>query len=114
WEEPGEPGGGRTCRLHTERTSILSLRITKSTPSLSHFFFCWQVKKLQELERERDSLWMGLQALEQARAWLCCRLEENKQPWVGRDVYSCESLLIQIFLFQQQVSSNKKLANKNE
>ncbi|KAL7862606.1 hypothetical protein SRHO_G00115900 [Serrasalmus rhombeus] len=43
-------------------------------------FFLW-VKKLQELERERDSLWMGLQALEQARAWLCCRLEENKQPW---------------------------------
>ncbi|KAL7885425.1 hypothetical protein AOLI_G00057200 [Acnodon oligacanthus] len=43
-------------------------------------FFLW-VKKLQELERERDSLWMGLQSLEQARAWLCCKLEENKQPW---------------------------------
>ncbi|XP_036423828.1 suppressor APC domain-containing protein 1-like [Colossoma macropomum] len=43
-------------------------------------FFLW-VKKLQELERERDSLWMGLQALEQARAWLCYKMEQNKQPW---------------------------------
>ncbi|KAL6480862.1 hypothetical protein MHYP_G00118950 [Metynnis hypsauchen] len=47
-------------------------------------FFLW-VKNLQELERERDTLWMGLQALEQARAWLCCRLEENKQPWESEE-----------------------------
>ncbi|KAI4881270.1 hypothetical protein NFI96_033789, partial [Prochilodus magdalenae] len=39
-----------------------------------------EVKKLQELEREKDCLWMGLQALDQARAWLCCKLEQNQQP----------------------------------
>ncbi|XP_053091520.1 suppressor APC domain-containing protein 1 isoform X1 [Pangasianodon hypophthalmus] len=39
-------------------------------------FFLW-VKKLQELEREKDILWMSLQTLEQARHWIRSRLEGN-------------------------------------
>ncbi|XP_056308037.1 suppressor APC domain-containing protein 1-like isoform X1 [Danio aesculapii] len=41
-------------------------------------FFLW-VKKLKDLEREKDLLWMGLQALEQVRETLCLNLEEKMQ-----------------------------------
>ncbi|XP_053538323.1 suppressor APC domain-containing protein 1-like [Ictalurus punctatus] len=39
-------------------------------------FFLW-VKELQELEREKDILWLSLQRLEQARHWISSRLEAN-------------------------------------
>ncbi|XP_016399705.1 suppressor APC domain-containing protein 1-like [Sinocyclocheilus rhinocerous] len=37
-------------------------------------FFLW-VKTLKDLEREKDLLWMGLQALEQVREKLCSNLD---------------------------------------
>ncbi|XP_048863364.1 suppressor APC domain-containing protein 1 [Brienomyrus brachyistius] len=49
-------------------------------------FFLW-LKRLKELEREKDCLWAGLEILEQARMWYHQRLEENRErhngpePW---------------------------------
>ncbi|XP_043084770.1 suppressor APC domain-containing protein 1-like [Puntigrus tetrazona] len=41
-------------------------------------FFLW-VKKLKDLEREKDLLWMGLQALEQVREKLCSNLDNDAE-----------------------------------
>ncbi|KTG05960.1 hypothetical protein cypCar_00018117 [Cyprinus carpio] len=41
-------------------------------------FFLW-VKKMKDLEREKDFLWIGLQALEQVREKLCYNLEDNME-----------------------------------
>ncbi|XP_016358417.1 suppressor APC domain-containing protein 1-like isoform X2 [Sinocyclocheilus anshuiensis] len=41
-------------------------------------FFLW-VKKMKDLEREKDFLWIGLQALEQVREKLCSNLEDNME-----------------------------------
>ncbi|MCJ8743295.1 hypothetical protein PDJAM_G00092240 [Pangasius djambal] len=41
-------------------------------------FFHW-LKKLRALEREKDSLWIGLQVLEQARFWYQHQLEQVSQ-----------------------------------
>uniref|UniRef100_A0A667ZMQ0 Uncharacterized protein n=1 Tax=Myripristis murdjan TaxID=586833 RepID=A0A667ZMQ0_9TELE len=35
------------------------------------------IKRLKDLEREKDSLWCGLEVLERARLWYHQRLEEN-------------------------------------
>ncbi|XP_023666224.2 suppressor APC domain-containing protein 2-like [Paramormyrops kingsleyae] len=49
-------------------------------------FFLW-LKRLKELEREKDCLWAGLETLEQARMWYHQQLEENRErhdgpePW---------------------------------
>lgn len=40
-------------------------------------FLYLQVKKLKDLEREKDLLWMGLHALEQVRERLCSKPEDN-------------------------------------
>ncbi|CDR00705.1 unnamed protein product [Oncorhynchus mykiss] len=42
-----------------------------------HFLFS-QIKRLKDLEREKDSLWAGLQVLEQARLWYRRILEDNR------------------------------------
>ncbi|XP_059392489.1 uncharacterized protein LOC132125221 isoform X2 [Carassius carassius] len=45
--------------------TVVMVPLRKSPTSLDALrFFLW-VKKLKDLERERDLLWMGLQALEQ-------------------------------------------------
>ncbi|KAK2832369.1 hypothetical protein Q7C36_015831 [Tachysurus vachellii] len=41
-------------------------------------FFQW-LKKLHALEREKDSLWIGLQVLERARFWYQQQLDQNSQ-----------------------------------
>ncbi|CAM4734436.1 unnamed protein product [Leuciscus chuanchicus] len=41
-------------------------------------FFLW-VKKLKDLEREKDLLWMGLHALEQVRERLCSSKKEIQE-----------------------------------
>lgn len=37
------------------------------------------MKKLRDLEREKDLLWMGLQALEQVREKLCSNLDNDME-----------------------------------
>ncbi|KAG7329577.1 hypothetical protein KOW79_007751 [Hemibagrus wyckioides] len=43
-------------------------------------FFLW-VKQLQELEREKDILWLSLQTLEQTQRWIHPRLEGDQPDW---------------------------------
>lgn len=40
--------------------------------------FC-QLKRLKALEREKDSMWIGLQVLDQARYWYQHRLKQISQ-----------------------------------
>ncbi|XP_067292987.1 suppressor APC domain-containing protein 1-like [Pseudorasbora parva] len=54
---------------------IVPLRNSPISLDALHFFL-W-VKKLKHLEREKDLLWMGLQALEQVRERLCSNLEDK-------------------------------------
>ncbi|XP_061109116.1 suppressor APC domain-containing protein 1 [Conger conger] len=53
--------------LHSSLHSLDALR-----------FFLW-LKRLKELEREKDCLWTGLQVLEQGRLWYEDRLLENRE-----------------------------------
>lgn len=39
-------------------------------------FYLW-IKRLKDLEKEKDALWSGLEILEKARLWYLQRLEEN-------------------------------------
>lgn len=41
-------------------------------------FFVFQIKRLKDLEKEKDALWSGLEILEKARLWYLQRLEENR------------------------------------
>ncbi|TRY54525.1 hypothetical protein DNTS_033392 [Danionella cerebrum] len=59
-------------------------------------FFLW-VKKLKDLEREKDLLWMGLQTLEVAREKLCMDLEENVE--VLKDATSLLSIQRKLLTF---------------
>ncbi|XP_035283009.1 suppressor APC domain-containing protein 1 isoform X2 [Anguilla anguilla] len=53
--------------LHSNLHSLDALR-----------FFLW-LKRLKDLEQEKDCLWAGLQVLEQARLWYEGRLRENRE-----------------------------------
>ncbi|KAJ8392209.1 hypothetical protein AAFF_G00077770 [Aldrovandia affinis] len=53
--------------LHSSLHSLDALR-----------FFLW-LKRLKDLEREKDYLWAGLQVLEQARLWYQVQLVENRE-----------------------------------
>ncbi|KAI1888476.1 hypothetical protein AGOR_G00185540 [Albula goreensis] len=53
--------------LHSSLRSLDALR-----------FFLW-LKRLKDLEREKDCLWAGLQVLEQARLWYHGQLLENQE-----------------------------------
>ncbi|KAK6314960.1 hypothetical protein J4Q44_G00144890 [Coregonus suidteri] len=62
-----------------------------------------EIKRLKDLEREKDSLWAGLQVLEQARLWYRHKLEDNRarqanvgtragaraKEWGGEGASSC-------------------------
>lgn len=39
----------------------------------------FQIKRLKDLEQEKDALWCGLEFLDKARLWYLQRLEENRQ-----------------------------------
>ena len=41
-------------------------------------FFPSQIKRMKDLEKEKDALWSGLEILEKTRLWYLQRLEENK------------------------------------
>lgn len=61
------------------------------------------MKKLKDLEREKDLLWMGLQALEQLREKLCFNLEDDMDKFKkgeSREVsfmYECVCLYLLVF-----------------
>ncbi|XP_033471151.1 suppressor APC domain-containing protein 1 [Epinephelus lanceolatus] len=64
------PGcGSYTVVIIPLRTSLYSLDALR--------FFLW-VRRLRELEKEKDALCSGLEVLEKARLWYLQRLEENR------------------------------------
>nr|XP_046184829.1 suppressor APC domain-containing protein 1-like [Oncorhynchus gorbuscha] len=86
--------GSYTMVIIPLRSSLYSLDALR--------FYLW-IKRLKNLEREQDSLWTGLQVLEQARLWYRHRLESNRsrqanvrtgagaraEVWGGAGVSSC-------------------------
>uniref|UniRef100_A0A669CUK8 Suppressor APC domain containing 1 n=1 Tax=Oreochromis niloticus TaxID=8128 RepID=A0A669CUK8_ORENI len=54
------------------------LTLTNPKFSISFGFFVFQIKRLKDLEKEKDALWSGLEILEKARLWYLQRLEENR------------------------------------
>lgn len=41
-------------------------------------FYLW-IKRLKDLEQEKDALWCGLEILDKAKQWYLERLDENRQ-----------------------------------
>ncbi|CAJ1055036.1 suppressor APC domain-containing protein 1 [Xyrichtys novacula] len=61
--------GSYTVVIIPLKTSLYSLDALR--------FYLW-IKRLKELEKEKDALCSGLEILEKARLWYLQRLEENK------------------------------------
>jgi len=64
------------CTQTLIQSQIIMQKCKKKKKDCMNIFFYLQVKKLKDLEREKDLLWMGLQALEQVRESLCLKLED--------------------------------------
>ncbi|XP_026182946.1 suppressor APC domain-containing protein 2 [Mastacembelus armatus] len=64
------PGSGSyTVVIIPLRTSLYSLDALR--------FYLW-IKRMKDLEKEKDALWSGLEVLEKARLWYLQQLEENR------------------------------------
>ncbi|KAF0029567.1 hypothetical protein F2P81_018672 [Scophthalmus maximus] len=61
--------GSYTVVIIPLRTSLSSLDALR--------FYLW-IKRLKDLEKEKDALWSGLEVLETARLWYRQRLQENR------------------------------------
>ncbi|XP_029351138.1 suppressor APC domain-containing protein 1 [Echeneis naucrates] len=61
--------GSYTVVIIPLRTSLHSLDALR--------FYLW-IKRLKDLEKEKDTLWSGLEILEKARHWYLQRLKENR------------------------------------
>ncbi|XP_072233413.1 suppressor APC domain-containing protein 1-like [Leuresthes tenuis] len=61
--------GSYTVVIIPLKTSLCSLDALR--------FYLW-IKRLKDLEKEKDALWSGLAVLEKARLWYLQRLEENR------------------------------------
>ncbi|XP_036374421.1 suppressor APC domain-containing protein 1 [Megalops cyprinoides] len=84
----------------SESYTVVIIPLQSSLHSLDALrFFLW-LKRLKDLEKEKDCLWAGLQVLEQARLWYQCRLEENrhKQGSAGEAPWAQESPARRCFL----------------
>ncbi|KAL4641026.1 suppressor APC domain-containing protein 1 [Arapaima gigas] len=70
--------------------TVVLIPLQNSLQSLDAVRFFFWLRRLKQLEQEKDCLWTGLQVLEQARLWYEQRLEENRQlqrgtgPWTGQ------------------------------
>ncbi|XP_018543003.1 suppressor APC domain-containing protein 1 [Lates calcarifer] len=61
--------GSYTVVIIPLRTSLYSLDALR--------FYLW-IKRMKDLEKEKDALWSGLEILERTRLWYLQRLEENR------------------------------------
>ncbi|KAK2858875.1 hypothetical protein Q5P01_003495 [Channa striata] len=61
--------GSYTVVILPLRTTLYSLDALR--------FYLW-IKRLKDLEKEKDALWCGLDILEKARIWYLQRLQENR------------------------------------
>ncbi|XP_056132657.1 suppressor APC domain-containing protein 1 [Lampris incognitus] len=71
---PPSGSGSYTVVIIPLRTSLHSLDALR--------FYLW-IKRLKDLEMEKDSLWCSVDILEQARLWYHRRLEENRARQAG-------------------------------
>ncbi|XP_028811199.1 suppressor APC domain-containing protein 1 [Denticeps clupeoides] len=71
---------------------IIPLQSSLYSMDAQRFFF-W-LKRLKDLEREKDSLWDGLQVVEQARLWYQQRLEQNTARHASVGTEGVSSLLL--------------------
>uniref|UniRef100_A0A672GSF0 Suppressor APC domain containing 2 n=1 Tax=Salarias fasciatus TaxID=181472 RepID=A0A672GSF0_SALFA len=64
----------------TGRSAAIAPRCARlpCTCNLKILCFPLQVKRMKDLEREKDALWCGLEILEKARFWYLQRLDENR------------------------------------
>ncbi|XP_070997666.1 suppressor APC domain-containing protein 1-like [Oncorhynchus clarkii lewisi] len=90
------------CPVPGSYTSVI-VPLRSSLYSLDALRFYLWIKRLKDLEREKDSLWAGLQVLEQARPWYRRILEDNRarqanvctragaraKEWGGEGASSC-------------------------
>ncbi|XP_012987088.1 suppressor APC domain-containing protein 1 isoform X1 [Esox lucius] len=58
--------------------TVVIIPLRSSLSSLDALRFYLWIKRLKDLEREKDCLWAGLHVLEQARLWYQHRLKNNK------------------------------------
>ncbi|XP_029901962.1 suppressor APC domain-containing protein 1 [Myripristis murdjan] len=65
------------CRPPCASYTVVIIPLRTSLYSLDALRFYLWIKRLKDLEREKDSLWCGLEVLERARLWYHQRLEEN-------------------------------------
>ncbi|XP_040886285.1 suppressor APC domain-containing protein 1 [Toxotes jaculatrix] len=61
--------GSYTVVIIPLKTSLYSLDALR--------FYLW-IKRLKDLEKEKDALWSGLEILERARLWYLQRLKDNR------------------------------------
>ncbi|XP_028256031.1 suppressor APC domain-containing protein 1 [Parambassis ranga] len=66
---PPSGSGSYTVVIIPLKTSLYSVDALR--------FYLW-IKHLKDLEKEKDTLWSGLEFLEKARLWYLQRLEENR------------------------------------
>ncbi|CAN9508268.1 unnamed protein product [Ophioblennius macclurei] len=58
--------------------TVVIIPLKTSLHSLDALRFYLWVKRMKDLEREKDALWCGLEILEKARFWYVQRLDENR------------------------------------
>ncbi|XP_071389752.1 suppressor APC domain-containing protein 1 [Centroberyx affinis] len=66
------------CRPPSTSYTVVIIPLRTGLYSLDGLRFYLWIKRLKDLEREKDSLWSGLEVLEKARLWYHQRLEENR------------------------------------
>uniref|UniRef100_A0A3Q1I229 Suppressor APC domain containing 1 n=1 Tax=Anabas testudineus TaxID=64144 RepID=A0A3Q1I229_ANATE len=71
----------------------------------SHFRLLFQIKRLKDLEKEKDALWSGLEILEKARMWYVQQLQENRAQQNNMKIKSgfgsCQESVVEVGAFQK-------------
>lgn len=63
---------------------------------MEHVFFPCQIKRLKELEKEKDALCSGLEVLEKSRLWYLQRLQENRARQDNVETGSCQEVAAEV------------------
>ncbi|XP_037551674.1 suppressor APC domain-containing protein 1 [Nematolebias whitei] len=70
------------CRLSGSGSyNVVVIPLRTSLCSLDALRFYLWIKRLKDLEKEKDALWSGLEILDRGRLWYLQRLEENWARW---------------------------------
>uniref|UniRef100_A0A3B3XWW5 Suppressor APC domain containing 1 n=1 Tax=Poecilia mexicana TaxID=48701 RepID=A0A3B3XWW5_9TELE len=67
------------CRLSASGSyTVVIIPLMTSLHSQEALRFYLWIKRMKDLEKEKDALWSGLEVLEKGRLWYFQRLEENR------------------------------------